>query len=796
VAVGAQHVVTRSGRRSLYLIGAGLLVVALVGGRWLAVETAERAWDRTFRGGTALIEVRMLARLLQALVLAFAITWATGNLLIVYRAIGSVQMPRRLGDLEIVEAVPQRVLFAITLALGIVLGVLLSLGTGDWWRQAVLAATPPHFGVLDEALRRDAGYYVGVLPWRSTLQNRALVLAEGVAGAVVLLYAGIGSLRIQRGRVRASDYARAHCGVLLACLAFAIAWGAALDPAEVVAGLHGAVDQAALTVRVPGSAFVAAVAVVTAMISLIWAWRDRPTLILAGWAALLLTLTASYVVIPGVVRASGSGDGARGFVAARRAGLERVAFGLTGLEERTPPAFPSAEAAIASLPLWDPARVATITGAPARAIALRSLSQQPGGAPSWLVAPTTQLAPVRVAVETDTGLAVQTASVSDSVLLFGPGVVGFVVASPDSSPALRAAGVPLLGAWRRFALAWTMQAWDFLRAESTGRLLVWRRDVTERLERLAPFAQFGAPAPVMEGGALWWVSWGYVTSEPFPLARPLAWRDGTVRYLRAGLVGAVRVATGETHVWLAPGHDSLTAAWARHFDPLIEPVSRIPVGLRGQLTYPAEAFPVTVAQLVRESGDSAGTERAWTLRPRTPFELIAPSAPSGTERWTGIGLESGTLAPKQFVGLYAGTMTAQGPRLYLWRPGQPKQLPGELVGSVLLRPGELRMWPTAASIITVQAQFSEPAGVDPPPPPRIAQVFVSLDGRAGNGPTARAALRGGEEAVPDTSLAARWARVRRLAIQADSALGAGDLERFGRLFRALMRELAPTTRPR
>jgi len=383
--------------------------------------------------------------------------------------------------------------------------------------------------------------------------------------------------------------------------------------------------------------------------------------------------------------------------------------------------------------------------------------------------------------------------VTDSAPLFGPGIPGFVVASPDSSPALRSAGVPITGAWRRFALAWTIQAWGFLRAESRGRILLWRRDVMERLERLAPFARFGAPAPALREGALWWVSWGYVTNEAFPLARPLAWRDGTVRYLRAGLVGAVRVATGETHVWLAPGYDSLTAAWARHFEPLIEPPHRLPADLRSQLAYPEEAFRLTVEQLVRTSADSAGTDSAWTLRPRTPFQLVAPS---GTELWTGIGLESGTLAPRQLVGLCAGTITAQGLRLYLWRPDQPKRLPGELVGSFLLRPGQQRIWPTDGSVLTIQAQFVEPVGVNPPPPPRVAQVYVSLDGRVGNGPTARAALRGGEAAAPDTSLAARWARARRLAVQADSALGAGDLELFGRVFRALMRELAPSTRPR
>ncbi|MGH8722291.1 MAG: hypothetical protein ACREU4_09925, partial [Burkholderiales bacterium] len=126
-------------RRAVYIGGAILLVVLLVGGRWLAIETAERTWARSFTGGGALVEARTLELLLRALVLACAVAWATGNLLIVYRAIGSVQMPRRLGNLEIVEAVSPRILFRFTIALGVIAGVLLALGTRDWWRLAVLA---------------------------------------------------------------------------------------------------------------------------------------------------------------------------------------------------------------------------------------------------------------------------------------------------------------------------------------------------------------------------------------------------------------------------------------------------------------------------------------------------------------------------------------------------------------------------------------------------------------------------------------------------------------------------------
>ncbi len=769
-------------RRTLYLIGAGLLVAALVGGRWLAVETAERAWDRAFAGGTAVIEARDLARLMQALVLMVAVTWITGNLLNVYRAIGSVHMPHRLGDLEIVEAVPQRALLGATVLLGVVLGSLFSLGAGDWWRHAVLAASPPHFGIPDATkLGRDVGYYVSVVPWLAALQNRALVLVVGALGIVTLLYAVIGTLRIRHGRVRASDHARAHLGVLLACLALVIAWGGLLDPAEVVGGLHGTVDQAALTVRVPGSDVVAAVAVVTAVISVAWAWRDRPTLIIAGWSALLISLTAGYFVIPGVVRASTGPAGAGSELARRRADLERVAFDLTELDPRRPPAFSSGEAALRAMPLWDPGHVASVVGTAASTVALRPARPDDEGA-AWLVAP------ARLAIETDRGLALTPLPTADTTPLFGPGLEDPVVTSPDSARHLRAA-VPIDGAWRRFAIAWTIQSWGLVRGESNGRVLLWRRDVTDRLERLAPFARFGVPAPAMRDGALWWVSWGYVSHEAFPLVRPLAWRDGDVRYMRAGLVGAVRAGTGETHLWLAPGYDSLTASWARRFEPLIEPADRLPADLRAQLAYPAEMFTLAAAQLLRASADSGGEAAAWTMRPREPFQLGGPPPDGGL--WTAIALESGLLAPKRFVGLYAATISARGRQQHLWRASDPQRLPGELVGSASLRPGQLRIWPAGTSVITVQAQMREP-----PPPPRVAEVYVTLDGRSGRGLTPRAALRGGEHFVTDTTLSGRWQRARRLAVQADSALGVGDLELFGRLWRALMSELAPVQRPR
>ena len=771
-------------RRSALFTLAVLLVVLLVGGRWLALETAERAWAATFSGGGVLIEARTLGRLMQVFVLVFAITWATGNVFVVYRAVGSVQMPRRLGDLEIVEAVPQRVLFALTLGTGLVGGLLLTIGTGDWWLRALLASAPPHFGVSDEILRYDLGYYVAVLPWQSTLQGHAFTWTASATLVVGLLYIAIGSLRIRAGRLKTSDHARAHLAVLLACLALTMAWGAALDPAEVVAGFHGVVDQTAIDVRLFPAEFITVVGIATAIASLMWGWRDRPNLVLGSWTALLLAVTATYAVGPAVVRASRTTD--ETLLVRRRGALERFAFGLTQLEAGPPPSFPSLEAAVqsAGLPLWDAGRVATRVGAAAPGPAV-AFSPSP---PAWVVVPS---AP-HLTMERDTGLVVARAPVrpADTTQWFAPGTNAFAVASPDTWPALRATGIPLRGSLRRAALAWALQGPELTRAETDGRVLLWRRDVAERLARLAPFADFGAPVPVLADSALWWVGWGYVSSEHFPLARELSWRGRPVRYLRAGLVGAVQAATGETHVWRAPGYDSLSAAWARHFEPLIEPSEGIPAGLKTQLAFPPELFQLAAAQLAR----AAATNETDTLtrRPSEPFQLVV-----GGTLWTGVALQADSPPPPRLAGLLAGAALPAGPSLRLWRPGPEERLPPDLVGSNETSPGQLRIWVAGDSIVTLQALFAQERGAAPR---RIAEVYLTYGSRSGHGSTRtdalQALLSGEDRARVDTTFAGRWEQARLLIARGDSALAAGNLERFGQVWREIRRLLAPARQPR
>jgi len=826
--------VRQAARRWALLVAVGLLVVVLVGGRWAAFETAERVWATGLPGGSAYLKARDFARLVSGLILLVAVGWGTGNLLFVYRSIGSMQLSRRLGDLEIVEAVPQRVLFAGTVASGLVFGFLLALGTGDWWMSAVIAAHGVGFGVTDPLLHRDLGYYLGTLPWSERLRSLALAAVSSATVVVGLLYAGIGSLRFRRWLPSANAHARAHLGLLLALLAATLTWDAVLDPAQSVAGLHGDLAGGALDARLTAAPVVAALGAAAIAASLVWGVREKPVLLLGAWGTLLAAQLFGFVLIPSSLSgragrgASPPADTARA-AAARR--LEELAFGVTEPAERPPPGFTSPEAAVAAIPVWNASRVVAAAsqhrellgpGAkPAAAgLSVRSLA---GGRATWVVAPGPDLDAIAhtqpppdwttlhrgawaragrpiAAVEDDTILQFEPLPTHDSVSWFGPAFREFAIAAPDTWPALRRTGIPLTDWWRRTALAWMLQSPALARRETDGLVLLWRRDVTERLRRLAPYAAFDAAAPVVGDGALWWVSYGYLEADAFPLARAVESDGRSLRYLRAALVGTVNAASGDTRLYLAPGADSLAGAWADVLAPLIQPLDSLPATLKSQLPFPSRVFRAATTLIRRWRSDTT----AWTARPRDPFELVAPVAEgradaAGPRPWTAQGFEAGST----FAALVAATLLPAGPRVLLWQPSPAVRLPPSLVGSpTTTAPGVPRLWNAGGELLLEQALFAEPSTGGPPV--GIDTLFLSWGERRGQGRGRAAALRallalgGGAPAAADTTLTARWQQAQRLAAQADAALAAGDLETFGRVYGQLQallgsgrRKLAP-----
>ena len=501
--------------------------------------------------------------------------------------------------------------------------------------------------------------------------------------------------------------------------------------------------------------------------------------------------------------------------------LESLALGTPALLEQPPRGFASAEAAVAALPIWDASRVMVAAaarpelggrGAPVGAALAPPTLGIGAGRPTWIVAfqpmldsgvttgrpAAARARPPVAAVEDDSALEFTAVPTRDSTTWFGPNFEGFVVASADTWPAVRRSAVALTPWWRRLALAWALQSPALARRETDGLVLMWRRNILPRLRRLAPFATFDPPTPLVADSALWWVAYGYLNAEGFPLVRPVEIDDRWVRYSSAAFIAVVSAATGDTRLHLAPGADSVAHAWATLLTPMIHPLDSLAPALRAQLPFPRRTFRAAAALLDRWRGDTT----SWVPRDREPFELSAPPwdepGVDGSHLWMGQGFEAGNA----FAALVAGIMTPSAPKLFVWRP-RAARLPPLLVGSPnTTAPGVMRVWSVAGGLFSEQARFIEPAGGTPLR--GIDTVFLSWGDRRGQGGSPATALRdllagtGGPRIPTDTSLAARWEHARRLARDASAALAGGDLAKFAQLYHELeqllgvaRRKLAP-----
>src|SRR5206468_3213704 len=349
-----------------------------------------------------------------------------------------------------------------------------------------------------------------------------------------------------------------------------------------------------LDARLAAATVVTALGVAVAVVSLVWGLRERPRLLVTAWGALLVASLLGFAVIPGSLsiaapreRAAADSDTA---LAAERRRLEGLAFGVPTLAEHAPPGFPSPEAAAATMPIWDAPRVLAAAGSRRDLVRPQSTPTAAGLSPhaagdgraTWLVAlrpgvdsaalrpslagwaaihrgPTARVGRPLAVVEDDTVLAVAPVATRDSTAWFGPRFTDFAVATPDTWPALQPSAIALRGWWRRTALAWSLPRPAPARRETDGLVLLWRRDVLERVARLVaplirpldsvppalraqlpfPGRAFRAAAALVERWRADTTAWSGRPREPFEILAPRA--DG---------------ATEAPRVWMAQGFEA------------------------------------------------------------------------------------------------------------------------------------------------------------------------------------------------------------------------------------------------
>ena len=661
-------------RRRLAFVAVAAVFVLLFGGRWFALRYSEHLWFADLGQGERYRWLLLRALAWQAATFVIAFAWYSSHTLGVYGSIGSVHLPRRLGNLNIDEAVPSRTLRLIALAMAALLAAVTTYTFGDLDQYVALARNAAPYGLSEPVLHRDASFYLAVLPLLEILHLFATVATLLAAVLVVGLYALTGSFAVSRRRVRITPHARTHLVVLLGALALVVTWGFQLDAWQMVAGgghAHGALSPSDLSIRIPASHTLAAVGLVAAVGSMMALRWVRPPLLFALWVTLGVAAVLGRFLLPMLTEAWGSAGNPALVQSVGRLGDDhsRRAFGLLDLPERSVPAGGLAADSAAAL---GQAAEGLYAWSEDGGVPSRLLDEQAGDTtalrlwtvtPSEAMGPRGRLVPAAIAVPQTNPVTAQRdlprprwAALHREALAWGGEPVGIdaglrtgplrffaSLASGDSAapgtPLRResgrvrfvsrpaelgivgpdenrlgetAPGILLKGMVRRTLLAWALQAPPLLddHTSNADRILYWR-DLPARLSRLYPFAAFGTARAALLEGRLTWIADGYLLSSRFPLAETVRWNGEEINYLSSPYLVTVDAADGLTRFYLRPSANAFTASVARASALTPLPADSIPPVLRRTLHYPAELLGAQAAMLARR-GDRNGAV-TWSL---------------------------------------------------------------------------------------------------------------------------------------------------------------------------------------
>ena len=812
---------TRRTRRLALALGA--LVAFLFAGRWGASVLADRWWARELSPAAAdfLTDWHVLRLTLDLAGVVLASAWFIGHLLLVHRAIGSVQVRRHVANLEFREALTPAALVSIVVGAGALLGILVGAGVSGWWDDVALGWHGVTYGVADPLLQFDAGLYVGQLPlWRAA-HGFALLLVLLALGLVFALYMLVGAVRWMEGRPAINSHARIHLGWLLAGLALVLLWGYLLEPYELIAGLSGPVDDSAWRATSLVAPVLAGVALATAGLSAAWALRPRHALAAAGWIVLASASLVGHWMVPPAM----AGDGQPAVEPRLSERLERLAFRLESLQQRTgvrdgepaPPRVPS---------LWNAATVTRLLAADSvqvLAVDPAVVTHQGRRRAAWLAArllPGGRLAVTAIADDrtSASGQALFYLS-GDSVArpqsgslvelpagAFRPEARTYRINGPDG-PGVRAGG------WgRRLVLAWALQAGGLLGRQPAGARVDWALSPGERLARLAPFAEWGAAVPRVVDGELVWLADGYLSSGSFPLSRRIEWRGRPIGTLEAGFLGTVDALTGAARVFLRPGAGALAEAWAGVSRGVVEPAAAMPEALLRAAPYPLELFRVQARQVEqgpwrpgtlwgRPTADASEPVReqiGWSPDTAGP-RLVATYELTGERRVSAVLVAQREEGQDGLALVRLDSVTALPSRSALesrWSrfPSFDALSDSVRADGGTLEKGPLRLELGPAGGVAYQAFFAR-RGEERP---RLAWVSIAAGAeRLGAGRTIGQAwsnlLGASVPSMPGSAQATRLDEARRWLDRADSALREADWSGFGRAWQGLRRALGVAT---
>lgn len=127
--------------------------------------------------------------------------------------------------------------------------------------------------------------------------------------------------------------------------------------------------------------------------------------------------------------------------------------------------------------------------------------------------------------------------------------------------------------------------------------LIFRRNVQERIKRIAPFLRLdNDPYMVVSGGKLYWMQDAYTVSAAFPYSKRID--DGSTNYIRNAVKVVLDAYNGSVDFYVADAADPVIKTYARIYPGLFKPANAMPADLHHHLRYPEDLFAIQ-AQMFR-----------------------------------------------------------------------------------------------------------------------------------------------------------------------------------------------------
>lgn len=800
------------------------LALLLLAGRVVAGIYAEWSWYAAM-GALPLYRSKLVhetallgGTTLAGFILAFA------NLYAVRSSIVSLVLPRKLGNIEIAEAVPGRRLTALVFAIATVLAVLLSLEQDDWTTLALARVGLP-FHERDPFIYRDLGFYVYRLPLERSLFVWAVGALVTVGVVVILLYAITPSLRWQQGKLYISTYVRRHFAALAALALVLVAWNYRIEGLSILSngsGPRGAFSAFDSQIALPLLIGLSFGALGAAPLVLWSGWHGYRRVTLGVLVLLLIAGPGARSALPVLARWSTTPADARARekpYARTRTLFTRRAFGLETIvdADSAQVAPPSRDAMARGVSSWDPAALVRTASFDRANMAVAALAWTPG--PAGLSASIAQHATDATGVATWSLASIDATSVDERGRAL-PRIAEFPATAESVIPAVmidengsgwalvadssgRLAAPPFLTWWERIAHAWHEQS-PRLAATALPQprpRIVFHRDVRERIEALAPFFTIGPTLlPVVHGDSLYWVADLFVTSDDYPLSEAVTFAGAPRHYVRKAATAFVQAQTGRVMIVAVADPDVVTRSWMARFPWLFVAPAALPEGLDA-LRPPSVDWATAQGNALALTGFPGDSILPRSLTPNDDADAdVADGGPTfystlgdhGPLAWSVGVVDAGE---RVLGGLVA--RGGSGPRTE-WHRTTPSLRWNDLLETLqrtadsagfghqrrFARRGRVQLIPAAGGIAYVQTFYEWP----PDAPPSIAGVVVLQQDAIKTGASLGEAL-GTTHPVGTSGTASLRARIAALYDAMSAALRRGDWRAFGDTYAQLGRLL-------